>query len=120
MKVSELEGQALDYWTAKAQGWRKARHDNPAIFCSIWNGNRTPVKEYTPSTNWQQAGELVDKYNLIIQPLLEKIHIWGASKVYDWDMNDDPMYEWVQKGPTPQIAICRAVVASVYGEEIEK
>lgn len=116
MKVSELEGQELDYWVGRAQGWNT--FVPAASSFTYWfesDGQyRWQLTAYTPSTNWAQAGELVEKYALT--------DIGFAYQDYD----DTKVYVCAhgnrirnrQYGPTPCIAICRAVVASVYGDEV--
>lgn len=109
MKVSELGREALNRWTAKAQGWKldcTGRWLDDDQF-KAWK------IDYTPSTNWQQAGELVEKYEISLGKH-GSLEIWAA------DLNPHNIgtlgKNW--HGPTPQIAICRAVVASVYGDEV--
>ena len=102
MKTSELVGPELDYWVAKAQGWLEKTHgwlDNELRFHNkhFWE----------PSTNWKQVGELVEKY-----------HVSFSAQTTGNYM------AWIKPGDnniiseTPQVSICRAVVASVYGENV--
>jgi len=113
MKVSELEGKDLDYWVAKAQEWTK--------HCDWWidtsdikkeSLEKYPVSKYTPSTNGGQCFELMqlDSFRWV-----EKLR--GEYNAMFNQLDKDVV---VTSGPTLNIAICRAFVASVYGEESEK
>jgi hypothetical protein len=114
MKTSELEGKDLDYWVAKAQGWEQSI---PEIFCNqCWqDAEGAPlytVRLYTPSTNGGQCFELMklDSFRWV-----EKLR--GEYNAMFNQLDKDVV---VTSGPTLNIAICRAFVASVYGEESEK
>lgn len=114
MKTSELTGDKLDYWVAKAQGWvhrvttehmAKRGFDEPFYW-------RIPSKgfcsQYHPSANWQQCGELIEKFDI------ELVYHPRSSGFRSRSGISGPFFH----GSTPQEAICRAVVASVYGEEV--
>lgn len=63
---------------------------------------------YTPSTNWQQVGELVEKYAMGVQAGF--VNEWQA--VYNQNGKRIP-------GKTAQTAICRAVIAAKIGFVVE-
>ncbi|MGJ0636831.1 phage protein NinX family protein [Xenorhabdus bovienii] len=97
IKTSELTGKALDYAVAMANNFRAC------------NGH---LCIYSPSTDWSQCGELIDKYNIeLVNELLDCVLFWSANCNY---VSDDYL-----DGQTPQIAICRAVVAAQLGDEVE-
>ena len=113
MKIYDMTNEQLGYWCAKAQGWKKKYpynnlepywlDDTGTIIHSDW--------EYHPTTNWQQAGELVEKFEVA---------------VYMGSDDSDQEYWFAKctvggmgKADTPTRAICMAVIASVYGEEID-
>jgi hypothetical protein len=113
MKVSELTGSDLDYWVALAQGWVQLRgwwytnercwvRDSTSYSVS---GIAESPRPYTPSTNGQQCMELIEKF---IQYHRRVKSGWCAVIKHD-----NKYY-----GSTPQEAICRAVVASVYGDTV--
>jgi len=56
---------------------------------------------------------LIDKFN--ISPTFEEDGLWSAT-CYDENTNEG---EDIGLGETAQQAICRCVVASVYGDEVE-
>ena len=113
MKTSELTGKDLDNWVAKAQGWTK--------HCDWWidtsdikreSLEKYPVSKYTPSTNSGQCFELMQ---------LDSFR-W----VEKFRGKDNAMFNQLDKlivltsGPTLNIAICIAFVASVYGEYVDE
>ena len=115
MKISDMTNEQLDYWVAKAQGWdfvRKQRTEYGFVYQVWWNSPNSFIKakDYHPSTNWQQAGELVEKFNVMIAPswVTEKNGWHGACSYEQEPVSAD----------TPTKAICIAVIASVFGEEI--
>lgn len=126
MKTSELTGTQLDRWVAKARGLAYANdsvehgtvwHFNPdtAPFGEFMN-----VKDYTPSTNGAQCFEL-----LTIAELNPEREVWWNTEGNEisWTGGYEVHYlhyamAGITSGPTLNIAICRAFVASVYGEEV--
>ncbi len=104
--ITELTDEELDYWVAKAQGWELINYG------SCWKSEQfthtiTRVS-YHPTSNWQQAGELIEKFDCSLE-YYNSCNCWGATaRSSDMEVAD-----------TPQRAICLAVVASKYGEEVE-
>jgi Protein of unknown function (DUF2591) len=109
MKVSELQGAALDWAVAKALGEYK------------------PVAVPRYSTDWAQGGPIIER---------ERIGVWWATPYVDddggveygnhWyaeigctDDNADEPYKGGATGPTPLIAAMRLYVYSKLGDEIE-
>ena len=114
MKTSELTGKDLDHWVAKAQGWEQSI---PEGYChNYWqDAEGVPlytVRLYTPSTNGGQCFELMQ---------LDSFR-W----VEKFRGKDNAMFNQLDKlivltsGPTLNIAICIAFVASVYGEYVDE
>ena len=89
-----MTNEELDKAVAEAQGWV---HETE---WGIW----TP-HNYHPSTNWQQAGELLEKYKIDLEYVDTN---WEATI---WDLlNNVPIAETA--ADTPQRAICLAVLAA--------
>jgi len=89
----------LDRQVAKALRWGKQTHTG-----DYYEGSEV----YSPSTNWEQCGKLIEEYGINIT--LEKSRVpserWGAyfsGRQY-------------HRGATPQEAVCRAVIAMKEGE----
>jgi hypothetical protein len=102
VKVSELQGAALDWAVAKCKGMVP---NTPFIAAN---------KEYTfkPSTDWAQGGPIIEREKLCIT----------ASVEGDWTafcVSDEMDMQWICRGPTPLIAAMRCYVASQMGDEIE-
>lgn len=125
IKVSEVQGAALDWLVAKAQG-RAIRYD-PMGFGKCANGGfwvweEPPLQMFIsalvlitpPSTNWAQGGPLIQRAR--IQLLCNAAGTeWTASaprgKLVGWRV--------LSYGPTPLIAAMRCYVVSIMGEEVE-
>lgn len=120
MKVSELQGAALDWAVARALNLNEEDYveiDN--LYGPVWRG-----PEY--STDWAVAGPIIER---------EKIGVWWATHYVDdegqeygnhWyaemgctDENADSRYCGVEDGPTPLVAAMRCYVASKLGDEVE-
>jgi hypothetical protein len=126
MKVSELTNEQLDYYCGKINEWEHIGS------CQWFSNPKTPEEKfvpcYRPSTNWQQAGGLVEKYRIVTEydhdNFLDNDPCWYAF-VYDLDKpiaGYRGSYEEKSRSEadTPCRAICMAVIASVYGDEIEE
>ncbi len=110
MKTSELTGIQLDYWTAKAQGWKPVwsapediERGQFAFFFWAHDGQNIHTREgYSPTTNWAQCGLLIEEFSNVLSfiQLLASIGGHNSSDL--------------------RVAICRAIVASVFGEEMEE
>lgn len=109
-RVSELEGAELDYWTAEAIGLERIPGE-PAQFRYWSDKDGDHSGTWSPSTDWSQGGPLCEKYVTHLQ--LWANGTWIAHYA-SGDCGDE------QPGPTPLIAICRALVASVYGDTVKE
>lgn len=146
MRVGELEGARLDYWVARAVGWRivgeddytKPEHrpskDYPGTIIDDW-GNKGPHKRLVPP-DWindepiyycgcDKGRYRVPEYSSDWQqggPLIQKYVIdLESNEKDDWlasiyGSGND--YAPLGRGETPLIAACRCIVASVYGDEV--
>lgn len=104
VNVSELEGTALDWAVAKADGVdvRPIIEKRPSAKWEVWL-SRT-MEKYSPSTDWSQGGPLIEKYCMMVDVEVApdneteaKAHLPDGS-------------HWTCFGPTPLIAVCRAIV----------
>lgn len=122
MKVSELEGEKLNEWVGRALGWVDYPEDSIERG-SVWHfgRDRAPFgrilnkRDWDPSRNISQCWPLIDKYGLCVRP-----HVTVDGIITDWAAEwKFPMKERAgQVGKTGLIAACRAIVMSVYGEEV--
>lgn len=96
----DLEGPALDWAVAKADGWDFSKEYY-----------RIMVQVYCPSTDWSQGGPLIEKYKLDLGAPMENIP--GP-----WNANTEWGHPMGTPGPTALIAACRAIVRAKLGETI--
>ncbi|MDE9479509.1 phage protein NinX family protein [Xenorhabdus bovienii] len=102
IKTSELTGRALDWAVAMADGRGVKINELGYVFVC---DNRS-IGVYSPTTRWDVCGELIEKYKVKFE---HSEHIWFASCKRGM----------LALGRTPQIAICRAVVAARWGNEVD-
>lgn len=101
--TSDLIGPALDWAVAKCEGEVSEDIDD---FCL-----RAPG-EYCYSTDWAQAGPIIERERIWLQPEIGKE---GAGNAwYCVAMSPHEAY-----GETPLIAAMRCYVASKLGDEVE-
>ncbi|MDE9480010.1 DUF2591 domain-containing protein [Xenorhabdus bovienii] len=109
IKTSELTGRALDWAVAKADGRGVKINELGYVFV---NDNRS-IGVYSPSTDWAKCGELIEKH---------RVELDFNSVSEEWSayiFNFEELESVIEDGDTPQIAICRAVVAAQLGDEVE-
>ena len=112
-RTNELEGDALDAAVALAEG-RVAEAHLAVPRPPTWHGTGRwlPLREFTPSTNPVQGGEIIDREDIW---LTRTQHRWLAT-IYR-DENGKAVHRGT--GATPLIAAMRAYVVSRLGEELE-
>ena len=106
MKVSELKAIQLNEWVAKAQGYKTVVIDSKvtAFKGSGIENLEDLITDYDPLRNGQQCFALIENF------------IVGNEGNSAWAWANDVCIGMV--GETPNEAICRAVVAKVYGMEV--
>ncbi|CAM7520960.1 hypothetical protein CIFRMM251M_16665 [Citrobacter freundii] len=103
IEVNKINGRLLDWCTDKV-----ANGDTSII-----------IPEY--STDWRYGGPLIERFSIMLS---------GGGKSGEWygylgiaDLNYIDLYpgrdDCDSFGPTPLIAVCRAVVISKFGKEID-
>lgn len=111
IRVADLTGATLDYWTARAEGVLAAdlefRGAGSLCVRVLRNGpagiDGVMVLDY--STNWALAGPLLEKSRFTI----------CAAPDRKWTI---PHVGFAIYGDTPLIAICRAVVRAAFGDDV--
>lgn len=113
MKTCELEGAALDYWVARAEGKNYAENKewgnatiNDLGRCSIAHRNWNCAKYFEPSKNWGHGGPIIERERITAEP-----HYPGG-----WFATNGGADSF--KGPTLLIAAMRCYVASKFGDEV--
>lgn len=94
MKVTDLQGAELDYWVAKAEGWKSSH-------------------PYT--SDWAAGGPIIEREKIALN-----IHLDG-TEWFAWipmpHINGKVLPK-AYNGPTPLVAAMRAYVAKKLGEEV--
>lgn len=101
MKTAELTGAALDWAVAKCEGITEGKD-------KAWYYDRRDA--YTYSTDWAQAGPIIERERIEISAHEPEDIQWIAR---------DYWKEVQMVGPTPLVAACRCYVAVELGDEIE-
>lgn len=123
VRVSELEGAALDYWVARAEGHKPSFPDLEAEFpavllwedygCMLPHGEYGNEYEFSPSQDWNDAGPLFDKFALSFDPLL------GGGIQATARMKDGQIILPVSmSGNDYLVAACRAIIAATFGATV--
>ncbi len=122
MKTSELTGPKLAEWVARAWGWKVEKdgpEENSSLICwvPIPGTQARQVHSfgehgYRPDLNWSQCGKLMHE-NCVFSLSFDRYEM-PENRCYARHVkNLDGQY-----GDTPEIAICRAFVSGVYGDEV--
>lgn len=121
VETTNLEGLALDWAVAKAVGI--SLDPEPRVFkgapCVMHATYRAlPYKPFWPTSDWNQAGELVDAHIKRMGDCGEPIAGWDAvpeGKQYFAIAHNGEL----ATGATKRIAVCRAVVLAKLGDAVE-
>ena len=119
VKVSELEGAALDWAVAKCEGFR----------CHIFHGDLVQIMVepnsrssyyFNPSENWSEGGPIIEreKITLSYRDRLMPTGNQGCVAYYLSELFEDNG-GFHSIGSTPLIAAMRCYVASKLSDEIE-
>jgi Protein of unknown function (DUF2591) len=128
MRVNDLQGEALDLWAAKAEGYALSEsHEEigqavlgtgPAVLYWAEVGNLGLACKggggyWRPSTDWAQGGPIIERERLT----LEAGDRYGDGSTYKaWVRNAGGFFH--AYGATLLVAAMRAYVASKFGEEV--
>jgi hypothetical protein len=115
MKVSELSGDVLDYWVAKAEGLEAEirEHRGNLVFLP----SEGYEYNFAPAHRWEQGGPIIERERIVIVPPTIGSESWLAiiDDTFETVHGHHPVAEI---GPTPLVAAMRAYVASKFGEEV--
>ncbi|QLG96676.1 DUF2591 family protein (plasmid) [Pseudomonas yamanorum] len=129
VKTSELLGEGLNWATFCAiyTGMQPTIHvieagthemrglvkpvEFPRAVSLTYSGAYGVECNWNPSGNWEEGGPLIEKHSVcLVAPALGA----GWWSAYRWVSGDRDLLD----GPTPLIAACRAIVASVLGDTV--
>jgi len=116
MKVSDLQGAALDWAVAKCEGRELHRSKSGRWMTANYGGfnPRHGAPWYEPSTDWAQGGPIIER---------EGINLDNYAKSPQWSAwtpaPERKSGEAQAYGPTPLIAAMRCYVASKLSNDIE-
>lgn len=118
IKVSDLQGAALDYAVSMAEGFTKNSGASLVIMMT-----------YSPSTNWDQGGPIIERDGINIRAIRKPGHPQDGRWLAAFDHgNTGTMVQWVKRedwhkhyfvGDTALIAAMRCYVASELGMNVE-
>lgn len=110
VKVSELQGAALDLAVASIEGYDLMKHPFRRAFIP-----GVGHVDYSPSTDWSQGGLLIERYSVSIAA-----HVAGKVKAcVGIDVIPYARAVSTQGGPTHLIAACRAIVSAKLGDTVQ-
>lgn len=102
VKTSDLEGAALDWAVAQANGER------PSTFIFAKTGKLAAKHNY--STDWSQGGPIIERELLAVYHMPGGVGgMWRAERPH----------AFMSSGPTPLIAAMRCYVASKMGDKVD-
>jgi hypothetical protein len=105
LKTTELQGAALDWAVAKAEGV-----DGYIVnesFMTRWTDDECEDGvDYHYSTDWAQGGPIIEREKMTLE--------WTGEDWMAYIRHDEEYF-----GPTPLIAAMRCYVASVLSDEVE-
>jgi hypothetical protein len=109
MNVSDLEGVALDYWVARAEGLTLNEEWDCSLAGGIFIvGADGLLKEFEPSVRWEHGGPIIEREKSICLLPRERCG-WSAMPRTGTVSVPD------QHGPTALIAAMRLHVSMRYG-----
>lgn len=114
IRTEELTGPALDWVVARARGLV------PLIYASTYGtGPRVFVNEGLQLTRWKPSVDLAQGFALIDDMTVEIVHFPGATAATKARVSISMLGRvYSQHGPTPLIALCRAVAACIHGDMV--
>lgn len=111
IKTNELEGAALDWAVAKAEGYYATIKPSEVVYAHP-NGDWHHNGNWRPSIKWVQGGPIIEREGISNE--LQREDLWQANK---WQGR--PNRFWYGCGDKPLIAAMRCYVASKLGDEVE-
>lgn len=128
MKIAELDGELLNDWCARANGWWKVQDESGQWhwMSQTLKGNSLMIKceDFRPTTDFAQGGPLLERGKISVEAPLDIGHdiphvAWSGSH---FKTNDDgkrvPVHSHVQEGYGYLRAGMRCWIAKNFGFEV--
>ncbi|HBS1256008.1 TPA: DUF2591 family protein [Klebsiella pneumoniae] len=124
VKTESLTGLHLDVAVAIAIGGEVIRPQDAQVYLNGMHqlcgekSKRHSRYVFSPSTDWSQCGELMEKYSISCYQSADPV----TGKVYHWVGVNELVAPGRRRGlfaDNPRDAVCRAVVFAAFGDEIE-
>jgi hypothetical protein len=118
MKTSELQGAALDWAVALAEGATDLYHDTIFSWFFTLNGaSRTlnpgwPTMAYNPSTDWALMGPIIEREHISLNQRHDGWWVACIQYNYDDEARSIELSHW------PLISAARCYVASKLGDDV--
>ncbi len=110
MRVSELEGDLLDYWVARADRQHLVTAGDGAWPPLAQFARLRP--EWMPSRRWECGGPIIECYRIAVAPVQGAQHPCWEARVAIVDRIA------TASGGSPLVAAMRAFVASRFGAQV--
>ena len=114
IKTNELIGRPLDWAVAVCQNVELDENNDP-----IWFDDRGWLVRYSPSTNWDQGGPIIEREFIELRSITGFSGEWEAWKWVDEKMDYLIVGKRGAYCKTPLIAAMRCYVAFKLGDEVE-
>lgn len=114
IRTEDLAGPALDWAVARARGLA------PLIYPSTYGtGPRVFVNNGLQLTRWKPSEDRAQGWALLDEMTVKIVHFPGATAATKARVSVSMLgHVYSQHGPTPLIALCRAVTACIHGDAV--
>lgn len=118
MRVHNLEGAVLDFWTGKAAGISRIEIVNGCCLIKAPGLPSEPsMVPYSPSTNWADGGAIMESAGISIwrYPDLDS---WHAGLNFTCMREEGIRVNHYYQGPSALVAAMRCFIASKFGDQV--
>lgn len=124
VKTSDLVGTQLDVAVALALGGVITRPQDAQVYLNEMhqlcgeNAKRHSRYVFSPTTDWGQCGELMESLSISCYQSNDPV----TGKFYHWVGVNELVHPGKRRGliaDNPRVAICRSVVQSKLGDEVD-
>jgi hypothetical protein len=113
MKTSELQGAALDWAVALAEGEDYSCNMPYMMGSRLYYSRDGEVVEYNPSTDWSLMGPIIEREHISLNQRHDGWWVACIQYNYDDEARSIELSHW------PLISTARCYVASKLGDDVE-